>query len=127
LPEQEGGGKMKHRNKLKKLSRPSDHRKALIKNMMRSLFEHGSIVTTLPKAKAVKPFVEKVITKGKSGSVHSRRYIYSYLGDRKLTNKVVDEISKKFQSRPGGYTRILKMGQRRGDASEIALLQILDE
>ncbi|HPE41011.1 MAG TPA: 50S ribosomal protein L17 [Bacteroidales bacterium] len=118
---------MKHRNKLKKLSRPSDHRKALIKNLMRSLFEHGSIVTTLPKAKAVRPFVEKVITKGKSGSVHSRRYIYSYLGDRKLTNKVVDEISKKFQSRPGGYTRILKMGQRRGDASEIALLQILDE
>jgi len=118
---------MKHRKKLKRLSRPSDHRKALIKNLMRSLFEHGSIVTTLPKAKAVKPFVEKVITKGKSGSVHSRRYIYAYLGDRKLTNKVVDEISSKFKDRPGGYTRILKMGQRRGDASEMALLQLLDE
>src|SRR6056297_2107762 len=118
---------MKHRKKLKRLSRPSDHRKALIKNLMRSLFEHGSIVTTLPKAKAVKPFVEKVITKGKIGTVHSRRYVYSYLGNRKLTNKVVDEISSKFKDRPGGYTRILKMGQRRGDASEMALLQIIDE
>lgn len=118
---------MRHRKKLKKLSRPSDHRKALIKNLMRSIFEHGSIVTTLPKAKAVRPFIEKAITKGKSGSVHSRRCINAYLGDRKLTNKVVDEISTKFKERPGGYTRILKMGKRRGDASEMALLQIIDE
>jgi len=94
---------------------------------MREVFEHGSILTTLPKAKAVKPFVEKAITKGKKGSVTARRYVNSYLGDRRLTNKVVDEISKKYQSRPGGYTRILKMGKRRGDASEIALLQLIDE
>lgn len=118
---------MRHRNKLNRLSRASDHRKALIKNLMRDFFEHESIVTTLPKAKAVRPFIEKVITKGKDGSVHARRYAYSYLGDKQLANKVVDEISKKCKDRPGGYTRILKMGKRRGDASEVALLQLVDE
>ncbi|HNR63964.1 MAG: 50S ribosomal protein L17 [Thermotogaceae bacterium] len=118
---------MRHRNKINALSRPSDHRKALINNLIKDLIEHGSIVTTLPKAKAVRPYIEKAITKGKSGTVAARRHLYSFLQDRKLCNKVVDEISKGFMNRPGGYTRILKLGQRRGDAAEMAIIQFVKE
>jgi large subunit ribosomal protein L17 len=94
---------------------------------MKDLFEHGSIMTTLPKAKAVRPYVEKAITKGKSGTVAARRHLYTFLQDTKLCNKVVDEISKLYMYRPGGYTRILKLGQRRGDAAEMAILQLVKE
>lgn len=118
---------MRHRNKINHLSRPSDHRKALMINLMKVLIDHGSIVTTLPKAKAVRPYMEKIITKGKDGTVAARRHIYRFLQSHDLTNKVVDEISKGFQSRPGGYTRILKLGQRRGDSAEMAILQFVKE
>lgn len=118
---------MRHRNKLKKLSRPSDARKALINNLMIQVFEHGSVMTTVQKAKAVKPFIERLISKGKKGDLSARRYINSYVHNKKLTNKVVDEISKKYVSRPGGYTRILKLGQRRGDAAEMAIFQLVKE
>ncbi len=118
---------MRHRNKVNKLSRASDHRKALMNNVMREIFEHDSIVTTVQKAKAVKPLVEKIITKGKKGDVSARRYINTFLNDSKLTNKVVDEISKNYAGRPGGYTRILKLGQRRGDSAELALFQLVKE
>jgi large subunit ribosomal protein L17 len=118
---------MRHRNNVNNLSRASDHRKALIHNLMKELIIHGSIVTTLPKAKAVRPYIEKLVTKGKSGTVAARRHIYSLLQDRKLSNKVVDEIAKGFANRPGGYTRILKLGQRRGDAAEVAIIQFIKE
>ncbi|HPE67863.1 MAG TPA: 50S ribosomal protein L17 [Thermotogota bacterium] len=116
---------MRHRNKVNRLGRASDHRKALIRNMTRDVLTHGSIVTTLPKAKAVRPFVEKIITRAKKGDVPARRYINRFLHDSRLTNKVVEEVAKDFQARPGGYTRILKLGKRRGDAAEMAIFQLV--
>jgi len=118
---------LRHRNKVNKLSRASDHRKALVNNIMKDMFEHESVVTTVQKAKAARPLIEKIITKGKKGDVSARRYINTFLNDKKLTNKVVDEISKSYANRPGGYTRILKLGQRRGDAAELALFQLVKE
>jgi large subunit ribosomal protein L17 len=118
---------MRHRNAQKKLGRASDHRRALMKNLAKDLFEHGTIVTTVDKAKAVRPYVEKLITKGKRGDLSCRRYLFAHLQDRKLTNKVVDEIAKEYANRPGGYTRIVKMGARRGDASEMAVIQLVKE
>lgn len=118
---------MRHRNAIKKLGRASDHRKAMMRNLAKNLFTHGTIITTVDKAKAVRPYVEKLITKGKRGDLSCRRYLYAHLQDRQLTNKIVDEISKEYAARPGGYTRIVKMGTRRGDATEMAVLQLLKE
>ncbi|AEX85267.1 50S ribosomal protein L17 [Marinitoga sp. 1135] len=125
---------MRHRVKVNKLSRYASHRKALLKNLAREVFEHGSIITTTAKAKAVRPLVEKILTKAKEAkttdnkdrSVALRRQINRYFNDRRFTNKVVDEIAPKFENRNGGYTRILKIGYRRGDAAELSLLQLVE-
>jgi len=117
---------MRHRVCKKKLNRPRSHRMAMIKNLMRSLFIHGSIMTTTAKAKAVRPYVEKLITKAKAGNLHARRMVNRWLNDRRLTNKVVDEIAKRYIDRPGGYTRIIKVGNRKGDGAEMAILQLVE-
>ncbi|KLO22617.1 50S ribosomal protein L17 [Marinitoga sp. 1197] len=125
---------MRHRVKTNKLSRYASHRKALLKNLAREVFEHGSIITTTAKAKAVRPLVEKILTKAKEAkttdnkdrSIALRRQINRYFNDRKFTNKVVDEIAPVFENRNSGYTRILKIGFRRGDAAELSLLQLVE-
>ncbi|WGS65342.1 50S ribosomal protein L17 [Marinitoga aeolica] len=127
---------MRHRVKINKLSRYASHRKALLKNLAREVFEHGSIITTTAKAKAVKPMVEKILTKAieaketdnKDRSVALRRQINRYFNDKRFTNKIVDEVAKVFidANRKSGYTRILKIGFRRGDAAELSLLQLVE-
>ncbi|WP_129409956.1 50S ribosomal protein L17 [Marinitoga lauensis] len=127
---------MRHRVKINKLSRYASHRNALLKNLAREVFEHGSIITTTAKAKAVRPLVEKILTKAieaketdnKDRSVALRRQINRYFNDKRFTNKVVDEVAKVFidANRKSGYTRILKIGFRRGDAAELSLLQLVE-
>jgi len=117
---------MRHRVKNKTLNRYASHRIAMLRNIAREVFEHGTIITTAPKAKAARTLIERIITKAKKGDVWSRRLIDRELHDRRLTNKVVEEIAPKFKNREGGYTRILKLGQRRGDGAEMVILQLLE-
>lgn len=124
---------MRHRVKRNKLNRYASHRKALVKNIARSVFEEGSIVTTTVKAKVARTLVEKIITKAKKANAAENpeikmalsREINKNFNDRKLVSKIVNEIAPKYQDRNGGYTRILKIGFRRGDASEMSLFQLL--
>jgi large subunit ribosomal protein L17 len=124
---------MRHRVKRNKLNRYASHRKALVKNIARSVFEEGSIVTTTVKAKVARSLVEKIITKAKKANAADTperkmalsREINKNFNDRKLVDKIVNEIAPKYQDRNGGYTRILKIGFRRGDASEMSLFQLL--
>lgn len=124
---------MRHRVKRNKLNRYASHRKALVKNIARSVFEEGSIVTTTAKAKVARVLVEKIITKARKANVADTperkmalsREINRNFNDRKLVDKIVNEIAPKYQDRNGGYTRILKIGFRRGDASEMSLFQLL--
>lgn len=117
---------MRHRVKIKTLNKYASHRIAMFRNIAREVFEHGTIITTVPKAKAARILIEKIITKAKKGDVWSRRLIDRDLHDRRLTNKVVEEIAPKFKNRDGGYTRILKLGKRKGDGAEMAILQLLE-
>jgi len=123
---------MRHRVKTNKLNRYATHRKALLNNIARSIFEEGSIITTTAKAKTAKPLVEKLITKAikaNKGDATKKmalsREINKHFNDRKLVAKLVNEIAPKYMDRNGGYTRILKIGFRRGDASEMSLFQLL--
>jgi len=116
---------MRHRTKNKILNKYASHRVAMLRNIAREVFEHGTIITTAPKAKAARVLIERIITKAKRKDVWSRRLIDKELHDRRLTNKVVDEIAPKFNNRNGGYTRILKLGQRRGDGAEMVILQLV--
>ncbi len=140
---------MRHRVDKKKLNMPHDQRVALLKNLAREVFEHGNVITTKTKAKVVKPFVESIITKGKKAynyskeieekredsnvqeivakNVSIRRQINRNFGDRKLVKKICDDIASKYIDRNGGYTRILSIGTRRGDAAELVILQLVDE
>jgi large subunit ribosomal protein L17 len=124
---------MRHRVKTNKLNRYASHRKALLNNLARSVFESESIITTTAKAKAVRPLVEKIITKAKEANatdspdrrVALNRDINKHFNDRKLVYKIVHEIAPRYENRNGGYTRILKIGYRKGDASELSILQLL--
>jgi large subunit ribosomal protein L17 len=116
---------MKHAVKGKQLNRNSSQRRSLFKNLMVSLIAHGKIKTTQAKAKAVQAAFEKLITKAKRNTVHSRRLIDKHLNRRQTVNKLVDEIAPVIK-RAGGYTRITKIGQRRGDAAEMVMLEIID-
>jgi len=118
---------MRHRVAGKKLSRNKNHRKALFKNLINALIIHGEIKTTESKAKAVRRLVEKVITKGKSGTLHTRRLIAAFLQNQKVVNKVVDEVAPLFKSRPGGYTRIVRLGKRRGDDTMMVKLELTEK
>ncbi len=117
---------MRHLKHGRKLGRNTAHRKALFKNLMSELIKHERIITTLAKAKEVRPLMEKLITRGKKGTVHDRRMVRRWIEDRTLIKKLFDEIAPRFQNRNGGYLRIVKLGFRRGDAAEMAILEFVD-
>ncbi len=117
---------MRHRVAGKKLGRTTEHRKALLRNLATELFRYGRIKTTLPKAKALRPVAEKLITMGKRGTLSDRRRLLGYLKDKKVAHKVVDEIGPMFSQRPGGYTRIYKLGWRKGDGAEMAIIELVE-
>jgi len=117
---------MRHNVKGRKLGRTTAHRTALFRNQLASLVESGRIVTTLSKAKELRPIAEKVVTKGKRGSIEARRQVRRLIPQRELVKKLFDEVAPRFQERNGGYLRILKLGPRPGDGAEMALLQWVD-
>ncbi len=116
---------MRHRKKVKKLGRPVGHRKALLRNLASQIIQHHEIKTTLAKAKAARSFVERLITYAKHDTVHHRRLAFKHLQNRTLVKKLFDEIGPAFEARNGGYTRVIKLGQRRGDGAEMAILQLV--
>src|SRR5438093_6122859 len=118
---------MRHRRAGKKLGRDSAHRKALYSNLAGSLIEHGRIRTTVTKAKAVKPFAEQMITLGRRGDLHARRQATAFLRSRDVVHKLFAEVAPLFKDRPGGYTRIVKIGPRAGDSAEMVYLELVDE
>ena len=117
---------MRHNRQGRKLGRTSSHRLALFRNQLASLFEHQRIVTTLEKAKELRPIAEKLVTQGKNDTVHARRMVGRWVSNRTLIKKLFDEISPRFASRPGGYLRIVKLGPRSGDNAEVAVLEFVD-
>lgn len=117
---------MRHGISGRKLNRTSSHRKALLMNLSNSLIKHEQIKTTLPKAKELKPFVEKMITLGKKGDLHNRRQAISILRDLEVVNKLFSDLAKRYENRNGGYTRIMKFGFRSGDASPMAIIELVD-
>ena len=118
---------MRHRAKGRQLSRTSSHRRALLNNMATSLFEHGRVITTEAKAKELRPFAEKLITLARRGDLHARRLVQRKIKDRETLSRLFSEIGPRFAARPGGYTRILKMGHREGDGADIARIELLAE
>ena len=117
---------MKHRIKGKKLNRTSSHRKALLKNMSQALIKHEQIITTLVKAKTLKPYFDKLITIGKKGNLSARRQAISKVGDLKLVEKLFSILAKRYETRNGGYSRVLKAGFRYGDAAPMAVIELVD-
>ena len=117
---------MKHRIKGKKLNRTSSHRKALLKNMTQALIKHEQIITTLVKAKTLKPYFDKLITIGKNGNISARRQAISKIGDLKLVEKLFNILAKRYETRNGGYSRVLKAGFRYGDAAPMAVIELVD-
>jgi large subunit ribosomal protein L17 len=117
---------MRHAVKGRKLGRTTSHRTAMFRNQLQSLMESERIITTLPKAKELRPIAEKVITRGKHGTVHDRRWALQWLIKRELVKKVFDEIAPRFTERPGGYLRIVKLGPRQGDGAEMAVLELVE-
>ena len=117
---------MRHRFGYKKLNRTSEHRKALIKNMLNSLIKYEQIKTTLPKAKVLKPQADKIITLGKKNSLQNIKTLVSKLQDIKSANKVKKTLAKRYESRNGGYTRIIKAGYRYGDKAPLAIIEFVD-
>ena len=117
---------MKHRIKGKKLNRTSSHRKALLKNMSQALIKHEQIITTLVKAKTLKPYFDKLITIGKKGNLSARRQAISKVGDTKLVEKLFTILAKRYETRNGGYSRVLKAGFRYGDAAPMAVIELVD-
>ena len=117
---------MKHRIKGKKLNRTSSHRKALFKNMAQAIIKHEQIITTLPKAKTMKPIVDKLITLGKKGSLHAKRQAFSKLRDQSMVAKLFGTLAPRYADRNGGYTRVLKAGYRYGDAAAMAVIELVD-
>ena len=116
---------MRHRKKGRQLSRSVSHRRATLRNLATSLFQHGRIETTTAKAKELRPYAEHLVTLARRGDVHSRRLAAKKIHDRDVLGKLFDDIGPGFQGRPGGYTRILKLGHRRGDAAEMALIELV--
>ena len=117
---------MRHNIKNKKLNKGSSHRKAMFMNMSNALIKHEQITTTLAKAKELRRFVEKIITLGKNGDLFSRRKAISILQDQKMSKKVFDILADRYKDRPGGYTRIIKLGNRFGDNAPTAVIEFVD-
>ena len=117
---------MRHLKSKRKLNRTSSHRKAMLGNMAVALIKHEQIQTTLPKAKELSPFVDKLITLGKRGDLASRKKAYSILPEKQWTSKIFDELSERYKERDGGYTRVLKAGFRYGDSAPMAVIELVD-
>ena len=117
---------MRHRKKGRKLSRTASHKKATMRNMAASLFRHGRIETTTAKAKELRPYAERLITLAKRGDLHARRLAATKIQDRQVLGSLFDDIGPRYAERPGGYTRILKLGNRKGDAAEMSLIELVD-
>jgi len=117
---------MRHAVKGRKLGRTTSHREALFRNQLQSLMDKERIITTLPKAKELRPLAERVITRGKQGTVHARRWALRWLLRRDLVKKLFDDIAPRFSERPGGYLRIVKLGPRQGDGAEMAVIEMVD-
>ena len=117
---------MRHGDKIKNLSRTKSHRDALLSNLAVALITHKRIVTTVAKAKALRVYVEPLITKGKTNTTHQRRVVFSYLQDKAAITELFSTIAEKKAGRPGGYTRIIKLGARTGDNAEMALIELVD-
>ena len=117
---------MRHRMAGRKLNRTSQHRQMLFRNMAQALIKHEQIITTLPKAKALRPVVEKLITLGKRGDLHARRMAYAQLRDDAMTAKLFDVLGARYAERKGGYTRVMKAGFRDGDSAPMAVIELVD-
>ena len=117
---------MRHGDKINNLSRTASHRKALLSNLACQLIEYKKIVTTLAKAKALRTYVEPIITKAKDNTTHQHRVVFSYLQDKEAVTELFSTVSEKIAGRPGGYTRIIKLGTRVGDNAEQALIELVD-
>ena len=109
----------------RKLGRTSDHRKAMLRGMVTLLLEKGKIITTVARAKEVRAMAEKMITLGKVGTLHTKRQVFAYITKEDVAKKVFDEIAPKYADKNGGYTRIVKIGPRRGDAAEMAIIELV--
>ncbi len=118
---------MRHQKSGRKLSRNSSHRKAMLGNMVTSLFKHEQIETTEPKAKELQPIAEKLITLAKRGDLHARRQAFAVMRDKTVTNKLFTDLKERFLERQGGFTRILKKGHRKGDGAAVSIIQLLPE
>ena len=117
---------MRHRQSGRKLNRTSSHRKSLFKNMAQALLKHEQIVTTLPKAKELKRVVEKLITLGQKGNLHSRRLAFNQIRDKDMVSKLFENLANRYSDRKGGYTRVLKAGFRYGDSAPMAVIELVD-
>ena len=117
---------MRHRSAGRKLNRTSKHRQMLFRNLSQALIKHEQIVTTLPKAKDLRPVVEKLVTLGKRGGLHARRQAFAQLRDDKMVTKLFDIIAQRYAERAGGYTRVLKAGFRYGDSAPMAVIEFVD-
>ena len=117
---------MRHRKEGRKLGRTSSHRRALLRNLATDFFQRERIITTLPKAKELRPVVEKLITEGKRGTLHDRRKILAYIQTKEVAHKLFEEIAPRFADRNGGYTRITRTGLRRGDSAQKAVLEFVE-
>jgi len=109
----------------RKLGRPTDHRRAMLRAMVTYLFENGKIETTVTRAKEVRSVAEKMITTAKRGDLHAKRQVFSFVTKEDVAKKLIDEISPKYAERNGGYTRIIRIGPRRGDAAEMAIIELV--
>jgi len=117
---------MRHGDKINNLGRTASHRRALLSNLAAQLIQHKRITTTLAKAKSLRTYVEPLITKSKENSTHQRRIVFSYLQDKEAIKELFDVIRPKVEARPGGYTRIIKLGVRHGDNAELAMIELVD-
>jgi len=117
---------MRHRKVGRKFNRTPSHRRAMLRNLATSLFRHGRIETTTAKAKELRPYAERLITLAKRGDLHARRLAATKIQDRQVLGALFDDIGPRFAQRPGGYTRILKIGTRKGDAADISLVELVD-
>jgi len=116
---------VRHRNKGRQLSRTASHKKATMRNLATALFRHERIETTTAKAKELRPYAERLITLARRGDIHSRRLAGRKIQDRQVLGKLFDDIAPRFTERPGGYTRILKVGNRKGDSAEMSLIELV--
>ncbi len=117
---------MRHRKKGRHFSRTAEHREAMFRNLATSLFRHGRIETTKAKAKELRSYAEPLITKAKRGDLHARRLVARKIQDREVVTKLFEEIGPKYADRPGGYTRVLHLGHRPGDAADMAIIELVD-